>query len=121
MSYGPVLTRARWREHPSEKDERKGYLTLALERSGRLFGWRFHELPTRPVVKIELGPRELTRDDLEERLRRRLDTLPADAIVQLKVQLRVDGAIPPALGAASLGALAPSSMNVSLSLAHSRR
>jgi len=100
----------------AEKDERKGYLTLALERSGRLLGWRFHELPARPMVRMELGPRELERDNLEVRLRRSLDTLPADAIVQLKVQLRADGAIPQILGAASLRALAPSSMNVNVSV-----
>ncbi|GMR21747.1 MAG: hypothetical protein BMS9Abin37_0062 [Acidobacteriota bacterium] len=96
----------------AEKDERKGYLTFALERSGVLRGWRFHELPARPMVEIELGPRELARDDLEVRLRRRLDMLPPDAIVALKI----DGAIPGILGAASLRALAPSSMNVNLSV-----
>ena len=100
----------------AEKDEHKGYLTFALERSGALLGWRFHELPARPMVTIELGPRELARDNLEQRLRGRLDTLPADAVVQLKVQLKVDGAVPKLLGAASLRALAPSSMNVNISV-----
>jgi len=96
----------------AEKDERKGYLTFALERSGAFRGWRFHELPARPMITIELGPQELLRDNLEVRLRRRLDTLPADAIVQVKVE----GAVPKGLGAASLRALAPASMNVNVSV-----
>jgi DNA repair exonuclease SbcCD nuclease subunit len=96
----------------AEKDERKGYLTFALERSGALRGWRFHELPARPMVTIELGPRELARDNLAVRLRRRLEMLPVDAVVQLKI----DGAVPKVLGAASLRALAPSSMNVTISV-----
>ena len=52
----------------AEKSERKGYLTFALEPSGALRGWRFHELPARPMVTIELGPRELARDNLAARL-----------------------------------------------------
>lgn len=100
----------------AEKDERKGYLTLALEPNGRLAGWRFHELPARPMVQLALGPSETGRRDLASWLRRQLGALPADAVVQL----RVDGDVPDVLGAASLRALAPASMNVSLSL-QSRR
>ena len=95
----------------AEMDERKGYLTIALEPTGKLAGWKFHELPARPMMRVELGPAELARTDLAGWLRRRLDALPADAVVQL----RVDGAIPKELNAASLRALAPATMNVALS------
>jgi exonuclease SbcD len=97
----------------AEKDERKGYLTMALERSGRLAGWKFHELPARPMRRLDLGPSELAQGQgrLEAWLKRRLDAYPADAVVQL----RVEGDIPPALGAASLRSLAPATMNVTLS------
>lgn len=106
----------------AEKDERKGYLTLALDTRGNLRGWRFHELHARPMIRIELTAKELSNDNLESWLRRRFRSLPQDAVVQLKM----DGPdVPRELHAASLRALAPESMNVSLSLrgpvAHSRR
>lgn len=46
----------------------------------------------------------------------RLASLPPDAVVQL----RVEGEVPKALGAASLRALAPATMNISLSVRSSR-
>lgn len=102
----------------AEKDERKGYLTLALDTRGKLRGWRFHELPARPMVRIELTPRELAQRDLAASLRRRFLALPGDAVVQLRI---AGSFIPPELGAAGLRALAPPSMNVSLSWSQSRR
>lgn len=96
----------------AEKDERKGYLTLALRRDGRLHGWRFVELPSRPMVQVGLSAYELSRRDLLASLRARLASLPRDAVVQL----RVEGHVPEALSAASLRALAPATMNISLSV-----
>ena len=100
----------------AEKNERKGYLTLAVRHDGRLQGWRFHELPARPMAQVRLAARELARDDLDVWLRARLASLPPDAVVQL----RVEGEVPKALGAASLRALAPATMNISLSVRSSR-
>ena len=100
----------------AEKNERKGYLTLAVRHDGRLQGWRFHELPARPMAQVRLAARELARDDLDVWLRARLASLPPDAVVQL----RVEGEVPKALGTASLRALAPATMNISLSVRSSR-
>lgn len=102
----------------AEKDERKGYLTLALDARGALAGWRFHELPARPMIRIELSPVDLARSDLESWVHQKLHALPVDAVVQVRVE---GGFIPPGLGAASLRALAPPTMNVAVSLAQSRR
>lgn len=96
----------------AEKNERKRYLTLAVRHDGRLQGWRFHELPARPMAQVRLAARELARDDLDVWLHARLASLPPDAVVQL----RVEGEVPKALGAASLRALAPTTMNISLSV-----
>lgn len=91
----------------AEKEERKGYLTLAIEPNGHLRGWRFHELPSRPMIRLELGAHTTL-----QRLRQRLRDLPPDAVVRLEAR----GAIPEALSAASVRALTPDTMNVSLSL-----
>lgn len=50
--------------------------------------------------------------------RAELGALPEDAVVQVRVEGSV---VPPALGAVSLRALAPRTMNVSLTLPQSRR
>ena len=64
------------------------------------------------MVQVALSARELARRDLDLWLRARLASLPPDAVVQL----RIEGDMPKTLGAASLRALAPETMNISLSV-----
>ena len=95
----------------AERLERKGYLTVALTRAGRLHGWRFHELPTRPMARIAIDAGRMGGDGAERYLEARLQTLPRDSVVQLAVT----GAPPPGWTAAKLRALAPPTMNLSWS------
>lgn len=102
----------------AERDERKGFLTVAIEktkhRRGRLVGWRFHELPARPMFQVELPS-----TNVERHLRARLATLPRDAIVQILPDARGGpDALPPM---SRLRALAPATMNLSVSLPLSPR
>jgi DNA repair exonuclease SbcCD nuclease subunit len=99
----------------AEKSERKGYLLVALEAGrasrGRLRGWRFHELPARPMVAIEVDD-GVPPSRLEGWLRERLASLPPDAVVSI-------GLRDPSgwkLTAAALRSLAPPTMNVNVSL-----
>ena len=102
----------------AERDERKGYLTLAVApdrgRGGRLAGWEFHELPARPMRVITVPAGGLGEDGLRAAIAGRLAPLPANAVVQV----RIEGAPAPgaeaALRAASLRGLHPDTMIVEL-------
>ena len=101
----------------AERHEPKGYMTLDLAAGaggGRLERWRFHELPTRPMVDLQidgdgLGPRRLAR-----RVRRALGSLAPDAVVRLTVRGRPAPTAGEPLSSPTLRALAPTTMTVSL-------
>ena len=112
----------------AERDEPKGYLIVELEpgpRGGALKRWTFQELPTRPMVSVELGHRTLCSPSLKRQLRQRLQSLDPDAVVALRClppgglrngrALRWDQLPSTArviLSSASLRAMAPPTMNV---------
>lgn len=101
----------------AEKDEKKGYLSLELEADGsqkcRLRGWQFHELPTRPMVRVRLQAGRMNTD-IRVSLKDLFDRLPPEGVVTLTIHGRPDEALLEVLSAASLRALAPQSMNVSV-------
>jgi exonuclease SbcD len=99
----------------AEKDERKGYLILDIDGRNRLERWKFHELPTRPMVRVELDADNI-RQDFGSALKKRLDKLPADGIVSLRIRGKVGKDALSVLSAASLRSLTPSTMNVSVKL-----
>ncbi len=94
----------------AEKNERKGYLKVAIETASasreKLHGWRFHELPTRPMVVIEVDA-QVTASGLEDWLRRRLAALHPDSVVSIRME------DPARLRATALRRLAPPTMNIS--------
>ena len=102
----------------AERDERKGYLVAEFEpdreRGGRLAGWAFHELPARPMRVVTVAAAGLGEGALAAAVAARLAAVPADAVVQL----RLEGAPAPggeaALRAASLRRLHPETMIVEL-------
>jgi len=102
----------------AERDEPKGYLILEIEpdatTGGRLAEWRFHELPARPMEVVTVDATSLTPENLERALCDEFDRLPADAVVQL----RVEGDLAPGSGevirAARLRRLHPPTMTVEL-------
>lgn len=109
----------------AEKDEKKGYLTLAIGARGRergqLLGWRFHALPARPMVCLDLTEEQLSHPDLRQWLRKRLRALAPDSIVQIRTASPIQDGAQAVLSAASLRALAPETMNLSLSGPFQRR
>jgi len=96
----------------AERDERKGYLTLAIapdfRGGGRLAEWRFHELPTRPMHVLTLPAAGLDHGGL----RAALGALPPDAVVQLRVTGEPAPSAAAALRASALARLHPPSMIV---------
>ena len=100
----------------AERDEKKGYLILEFEADrlmgGRLRQWRFHELPTRPMIQLNLHPGDMDAAMLRSWLESTIGKLPRDSIVKLKIHGRVSQAAMVVLRAASLRTLAPPTMNI---------
>lgn len=101
----------------AERNEPKGFMTLELrpdDRGGSLARWRFHELPTRPMIDLEIDGDGLTGRRLARRVRQSLGSLDADAVVRLSVRGRPQPQAFETLSAAGLRSLAPTTMTVTL-------
>lgn len=94
----------------AERDEPKGFLVLEFDPHAdpgrKLVGRSFHELPTRPMVDIELDTDGSGARPLDDELGRRLDETDADSIVRLRVVGRGAGEALRRLSAARLRELA---------------
>jgi DNA repair exonuclease SbcCD nuclease subunit len=102
----------------AEREEQKGYLTIDLcaaqDGRGVLERWDFHPLPARPMVSVPLDVGGQSASRLKRRIAQLLAGLDADSIVRLKLMGQATEDVLPVLRAASLRALAPSSMNIEL-------
>ena len=103
----------------AEKNEKKGYLILEIAtegiHSGRLSRWQFHELPTRPMIQLNLHPADLDAAKLRSYLESMIGELSEDAIVKLKIHGRISQEASAVLRAASLRSIAPPTMNIETS------
>jgi DNA repair exonuclease SbcCD nuclease subunit len=99
----------------AERRESKGFLTLDCapsDRGGRLRGWKFHRLPTRPMVTLEVEVGGVSARELERSLASRLAALDPDSVVKLQVLGAVAPELRRVLGADNLRALSPASMTI---------
>jgi exonuclease SbcD len=101
----------------AERNEQKGWLTLDLapDRStgGRMLNWRFHQLPTRPLIDLEITESDLACADSNMLLGSRLAGLPSNAVVRIRTLESLPPEWRKALRAAALRALAPADMILS--------
>ena len=100
----------------AERDEVKGFVTLALGaggRGGRLLDCTFHALPARPMRVLEV-PDGSHPSSLERSVRAAMAEAPPDVVLQLRVPLALAGS--EVLRAARLRALAPQTANVTVSV-----
>jgi DNA repair exonuclease SbcCD nuclease subunit len=104
----------------AERDEAKGFLRIDVEADGsgrgRVSSWRFHELPTRPMVQLDLSAEQLGRQGLASALASVLGRQHPDAVVRLKIHGRPSNGNGTELRVAALRGLAPPTMNVSVRL-----
>ncbi len=102
----------------AEKDERKGYIIIEIrsDTSGkaRLDRWTFHELPTRPMIRLEYNC--AGQGPFAPWLQHRLSRLPTDSIVKVRVRGAVDRQLLKTITAVSLRSLAPDTMNIQITL-----
>jgi DNA repair protein SbcD/Mre11 len=100
----------------AEKNEIKGYLIMEFKagglKSGRLSRWQFHELPTRPMIQLNLHPGNMSAAELRSYLENTIRGLPEDGIVKLKIHGKISQKAMPVLRAASLRSIAPPTMNI---------
>jgi DNA repair exonuclease SbcCD nuclease subunit len=97
-----------------EKDEAKGYIILEI--GAGLEQWTFHELPARPMYRLELEAANLSGAAVTAWVRANLDRLPDDSVVQLRLRGVLSADALNAVSAAALREMAPETMNLSLSL-----
>jgi exonuclease SbcD len=112
----PVLyTGSTERTSSAERHEPKGFLRLTIDRppggGAAAFGWRFEKLPVRPMVSLEIDPRG---PDLAARLQAALARLPARCVARLRLAAAPGPDALPLLRAASLRALAPEGVEVTV-------
>jgi len=103
----------------AEKDEPKGYMILELALDGsksHIYGIHFEELPTRPMVRIELGPIEVRPGELSHQIRNILLHQNPDSIIQIRLSQVFPKKILHEISNPNLRNLAPETMNVSVSL-----
>ena len=104
----------------AERDEKKGYfkITLSSRRtdSGPGIHWDFIELPTRPMIKLELSAQGLDPQKFRSLLQQKLAALHTDSVVSLKFKDPIPEDCLPVLKASSLRDLTPPQMNVNLAL-----
>ncbi len=101
----------------AERNEPKGYMTVDLSAGaggGRLEGWAFHELPSRPMIELRIRADGLGRQQLADCLRRALESVDPDAVVRLEVTGEPEPQAWEVFRAPSLRALAPAGLIVSL-------
>ncbi|MGD8302882.1 MAG: metallophosphoesterase [Desulfobacterales bacterium] len=104
----------------AEKDEPKGYLVLEFETSKRptagLKAWTFHELPTRPMVQLELHAAGMNAARIQSWIQSSLYQISPDSIVKLKVHGKLSTEAMAVFRAPALRSLAPQSMNIDAAL-----
>jgi DNA repair exonuclease SbcCD nuclease subunit len=101
----------------AERDEIKGYMTVAVDSDARGLRarctWEFQPLGTRPMVLIDVEAEKLDTSQLSALLVKEIRKIPADAVAKVRLHGLDDGA-QPVLQAASLRRLAPETMNLSV-------
>lgn len=100
----------------AEKNEDKGYLILDFEweasKKSLLQSWRFHRLPMRPMIQLNLHATGMNNAQLRSWIATRLSILPQNSIVKLKIHDSASQEAMEVLNAAALRALAPPTMNI---------
>jgi DNA repair exonuclease SbcCD nuclease subunit len=109
----------------AERDEEKGYMVLEVTPGGVPGGtvhrWTFHQLPTRPMLVVDIDAGGMDRATMERLVDQAIAQAPVDAVLQIRVRGMPDAGAFSALRGATLRARAPATMNVAIALPDFRR
>jgi DNA repair exonuclease SbcCD nuclease subunit len=97
----------------AEKDETKGYMIVELDDSGEV-QWYFHELPTRPMISLEIDLTGMNADTFSAWLRAIVTKIPGNSIVKMKISGQTCGKMTDVLRNESLRSLLPTTVNISV-------
>jgi DNA repair exonuclease SbcCD nuclease subunit len=104
----------------AEKDETKGYLTIDIRTSGskkgKLTGYRFHELPARPMIELVYDSDISGFDVFEGWLQIQLSNMPLNSIIRIRVRGVPGSELYKKMRAESLRSMIPESMNIGVKL-----
>ena len=102
----------------AEKDEKKGYLILHIEKNAtgktEIQSWKFHELYARPMISAEISADNMNAEQFREWLKLRFKGLPTDSIVKLKIQGNMNKDTIKVLHSESLRSIIPETINMEL-------
>jgi DNA repair exonuclease SbcCD nuclease subunit len=102
----------------AEIKEKKGYLLIDFESKNKhaltLKSWEFVELPARPMVKLSIPQKRMNKNELQDFLKDSIDKLDPQSIVKIQLEGEVSKECIPLFRAASLRALCPKDMNISV-------
>jgi DNA repair exonuclease SbcCD nuclease subunit len=99
----------------AEADEEKGFMIVEVSPDAKL-NWSFQQLPARRLVRHELRLEGLEAAQVESAIRSLVSSVPADAVVSVKVTGTVTTEVSHVLSARHLRRLAPPTMNLELRL-----
>jgi DNA repair exonuclease SbcCD nuclease subunit len=102
------------RTSSAEIGEPKGYLMVQVS-AGSQVRWEERPLPARPMLVRTSALDRLGAGAVESRIRAAIDGAPADAVLRLRLEGQATGEAAGLLSAATLRAMAPSTMNVEVS------
>lgn len=102
----------------AEADEDKGFMIVELtcHDNDVYVDWQFRQLPARPLVRHDLQLDGLEAGQVEAAIRSLVTTVPADAVVSIRVSGAVTEHVSPILSAEFLRSLTPATMNLDLRL-----
>lgn len=102
----------------AEANEEKGFMIVevACDGSDARIQWEFHGLPARPLVRRDVQVDTIADDALESAIQTVIAEAPEDAVLTIRVVGTVSEHGRRVLAAANLRRLAPSSMNIELTL-----
>jgi exonuclease SbcD len=105
----------------AEIGEPKGYLLLELSADGagaggRLLGWSFERLPTRPMIERKLSVHGLGAAAVERMVAEAVHGAPGDSVLRLRVRGRVGRDAHAVFRASRLRLLTPPAMNLDVIL-----
>ncbi|MCP4726360.1 MAG: hypothetical protein GY863_15050 [bacterium] len=108
----------------AEITEKKGYLTIDIDfekDTSAIKDWNFHELPARPMIKLEFNTENATPELFREWLRRSLSEMPEDSIVRISFENELNNELYKILRAESMRKIAPETMNIEFALGRFRK
>jgi len=108
-----------------ERLEKKGYLIISLSNPNKTgnpeMDWEFIDLHARPMHVISMDINQVDKNNILPFLKREIARLETNAVVKVKLAENAEKEILAFLSAESLRRIAPSTMNIELSLSHNKK